>query len=208
MTDAAELPSAREARAACLAARVHAAGTMTITQANAAYGATRSGGEFQPIDLERGQEWLHRLGLIRRRGPSLRPTALLAPIAGAELETAAGGLLMRALAMIGPAWLRAAAGGPQLRPELIPEDPDRSLQAAAVDARREAMLRAAARGFDEQVTTRLRSRGEQLVLEEIRSQLRRAGHDALADQAQRLGGLAQSSGTASPHGVRTARAVA
>lgn len=97
--------------------------------------------------------------------------------------------------MIGPTWLRAAAGGPQLRPELIPEDPDRSLRELfALDARREAMLRAAARAFDEQVTTRLRARGEQLVLDECRSQLRSAGHDALANQAQRLGGLAQELG--------------
>jgi len=116
------LPTRHEVDSACHVAALIPEGRISTRDARDRYISSRDGRRFTVDDLVGGQELLMRVGVV-------------AQVDGSDLVVSAGASILAALgdriAMVAlvalllenepPPWLVGAAGGPQLRAELIPD---------------------------------------------------------------------------------------
>lgn len=169
------LPSTHVARAALhVAAIVDRRGSPT-NDAQESYWHHATGGTFAPTDLNRGQRLLLDAGLLVERDGTLVPSPQLSELLDGSADDALAAVSERAVAVTGPRWLADATGPPEALAKLVP-DP----------ARREELLLALGRRFDETRRRLVGEIGEELVIDAARAELRALGHVSLAREVHRV----------------------
>lgn len=169
------LPTGHAVRAA-----IHVAVTIDergsrVVDAQESYWHKATGGLSAPPDLERGQRLLVDCGLVEERDGILYPHAELKQILDGAADDAVATIYCRALEQCPEevAWSSDHAG-PELE-ELIP-DP----------ARREELLVALARRFDDAHRRLIGAIGEEVVVAALRDELGSLGYAELARSVRRL----------------------
>jgi hypothetical protein len=184
------LPTAHEVRAACWAARLLHPPRTRVVDARDSYRRSPNGGQFREADLFAGEELLIAAGLISRDQDFLEITAELSGLAALDHETASLLVVTSVLERTPPMWLRSAAGGGEVRGELIPEEADAELRQLLGDpARREAMLLTAARRHDAALLAGIGLAGEEHVEQQCRDELGAAAKPELSSQVSRVSAI-------------------
>lgn len=177
------LPSMHIARAALhVAAIVDRHGSPTA-DAQESYWHHATGGTFSPPDLDRGQHLLLELGLLFERKGVLVPTPQLSELLDGSLDDALAAVGERALAVTRPAWLDDASGATEMLSALVPDA-----------ARREELLLALGRRFDDTRRRLVGEIGEELVMHAARAELRALGHVELARDVRHVSLLSDQLG--------------
>lgn len=153
-----------------VAAAMHAAATLdrpgsAVADTRESYWHRAAGGSFAPTDLRMGEQLLLDLGLIIERSERLYPTPTLQALLEETLEDVTAAFAVRAL----KADLEGGAEIPDGLDALIP-DP----------ARREELLAALGRRFDDATRRLYGAIGEELVLAAARTELLDLGYPELA----------------------------
>lgn len=174
------VPTLHELHAASQLARTLATPQIERSAAREAFRSVPGGGLFRARDFETGEEILHSVGLISLEGEVIVRSEGLLPLA----SSAAGApslLLGLVLRHRPPAWLQTAAGGQNLRPELIPDADLAALEeVCGTGPLCAAILLAAARRHDVAELDRLAERGEAFIAECCRGELGDHGAAELA----------------------------
>ena len=178
----AELPSAHIVQAALHVATIVDRGGSPTLDAAESYWHHATGGTFAPVDLDRGQHLLLGLGLLAELNGKLTPTAELAQLLEGSAQDALAALCQRALAFAPPAELEAPDAAAKLA-QLVPEA-----------ARREELLLALARRFDDLQRRVIGEIGEEVVMFEARTELRGMGRFDLARDVRRVSMLSDQLG--------------
>lgn len=174
------VPTLYELRAASQLARTLATPQIERTAAREAFRSVPSGGLFRARDFEMGEEILRSVGLIRLEGEVIVRTERL-PALAASAAGAPSLLLGLVLRHRPPAWLQTAAGGQNLRPELIPDVDLAALEeVCGAGSLRAAILLGAARRHDVAELDRLAESGEAFVADRCRGELGDCGAEELA----------------------------
>lgn len=146
-----------------------------IADAHESYWRHSTGGVFPPADLERGERLLVRCGLVTERNGTLFPTDELLEVLDGIVDDGVALLAVRVLAETLP----AAAGPDPARDEaiatLVP-DP----------ARREELLIALGRRWDDTLRRQIGAAGEEVVVAVARLELQDLGHPELARRVRRV----------------------
>jgi hypothetical protein len=175
------LPSVHVAHAALhVAAIVDARGSRSV-DAEESYWHHATGGAFAPPDLQRGERLLLDAGLLVERDSSLIPTANLEEMLRGSVEDALVILSERALELSWPA--RHDAPDPAVLDELV-SDP----------ARREELLLALGRRFDDARRRVVGDIGEEVVAHAARMELRALDRLELARDVRRVSLLSDQIG--------------
>jgi hypothetical protein len=174
------VPTLHELRAASQLARTLATPQIERSEAREAFRSVPGGGLFRARDFETGEEILRSVGLISLEGEVIVREKGLPPLA-----SSAGGAPALLLGLVlrhrPPAWLQTAAGGQNLRPELIPDADLAALEEVCGDGPlRAAILLGAARRHDVAELDRLAESGEAFVAERCRGELGDYGAAELA----------------------------
>src|SRR4051812_6106621 len=178
------LPSPHIARAALHAAAIVGASGSPTADARESYWHHATGGSFPPPDLRRGERLLVDCGLLIERQGSLMPTRGLEELLAGSVEDALATLCHRALEIARPAPVRGA---------VVLEEPVRDAETSAAIAalvpdpqRREELLLALARRFDDTHRRLIGEIGEDLVADAARAELQQLGHADLARRVRRV----------------------
>lgn len=169
------LPTTHVARAAVHVAAVLDESGSGVVDADESYWHRATGGIYAPPDLRLGQQLLIDLGLVEERDGVLHPTPDLgALIEKADDESAAALTLW----VLEHADWQTSAGRDAVESHLeeLVDDP----------ARREEMLLALGRRFDDTFRRLLGEIGEELVLESARKELSGLGYPELAARVRRI----------------------
>jgi hypothetical protein len=172
---AAGLPTSHAVRAAIhVAATIDARGSRVV-DAHESYWHKATGGLFAPPDLERGQRLLVDCGLVEERGGMLYPRAELQQILAGAAEDAVAAIYGRAveLQQEAIAWPASEAGA-ELE-DLVPDS-----------ARREELLLALARRFDDAQRRLIGAIGEEVVVAALRAELASLGYPELSRSVRHL----------------------
>jgi hypothetical protein len=168
---------------------------MPVADAASAYRSSPDGGRFSEQDLLEGQELLVSAGMVELEGSSLKLSAAVGTLTRMDEDTARVALLARSLVRTPPLWLRAAAGGSEVRYALIPDDSRAELEALLASRRlMDALLRSAARSVHEVRVRGSGARARSVVVRECREQLESSGEPGLAGAVRGVGELAESLG--------------
>jgi len=146
-----------------------------IADAHESYWRHATGGVFPPADLERGERLLVRCGLVMERGGTLYPTDELIEVLDGIVDDGVALLAVRVLAETLP-----TAAGP---------DPanDEAIAALVPDpARREELLIALGRRWDDTLRRQIGAAGEEVVVAAARLELQDLGHPELARRVRRV----------------------
>lgn len=153
----------------------------------ASFGLVTTGGLVRIPHLERAYEGLVDCGLLTVYGQSLEADAKLLALRNLETSQAVELLAALVLGAAPPLWLRGLAEGPDLATEVIPEAEWNALQTIFPDPeRREQMLLALARRFDDSEDLLLGEAGELAVVEFCRERLTALGRADLCAGVTRV----------------------
>jgi Domain of unknown function (DUF3883) len=177
-----ELPSAHIVQAALHVATIVDQGGSPTLDAAESYWHHATGGTFAPADLDRGQHLLLNLGLLVELDGKLTPTGELAQLLEGSAQDACAALCQRALASAPSAELKVPGVAAQLA-QLVPDA-----------ARREELLLALARRFDDLQRQMIGEIGEEIVMFEARAELRGMGRSDLARDVRRVSMLSDQLG--------------
>jgi hypothetical protein len=182
------LPSEHQIGAALWVIGLLSAPRMTIAAARDAYAQSVSGGIFDEEAMLAGEELLIASELVALDGNELVVAADAASVHGLDGITAARVITIRLLERDPPVWLRAAAGGEQVRAELIPDADLAILDGllVAVGIPRDLVLLTAVRRWEERHLAGLALSGVMLVEQLCREELISADQTELADQVMRF----------------------
>lgn len=161
-------------RAALHVAAVLGEGTSQVVVARESYWHRATGGQFSAADLRLGEDALVEAGFVRRDDDHLTLTPLLA-----ELVDADGDDALEALAVALLAARHLPTDDPEATEETVTaliDDPDR----------REEVLLALGRRFDDALLREIGAIGEELVVAAARDELEALGHHILARQVRRV----------------------
>ncbi len=176
------LPSLHVARAALHVAAIVDQTGSAVRDARESYWHHATGGTFAPVDLDRGQRLLVDVGLLVEVDGTLMPVA--------DLEQMLEGTINDALAVLGE---RALAGGLKV----LAEPPCDSSQLAELipdAARREEVLLALGRRFDDARRCTIGEIGEEIVVRDARRELLTMGRQELAREVRRVSLLSDQLG--------------
>jgi len=176
------LPSAHIMQAALHVATIVDRGGSPRLDAAESYWHHATGGTFAPVDLDRGQHLLLSLDLLAELNGKLTPTAELAQLLEGSAQDALAALCQRALAFVPSTELEAPGVAAQLA-QLVPDA-----------ARREELLLALARRFDDRQYRVIGDIGEEIVVFEARAELRDMGRADLARYVRRVSMLSDQLG--------------
>jgi Domain of unknown function (DUF3883) len=176
------LPSIHVARAALHVAAIVDRGGSPALEAEESYWHHATGGTFAPVDLDRGQRLLLSVSLLVELKGTLTPTPQLAQLLEGSASDALAALSQRALAFTRPAELEAPGVAARLA-QLVPDA-----------ARREELLFALARRFDDTQHRVIGEIGEEIVMFAARAELRGMGHSDLARDVRRVSMLSDQLG--------------
>ncbi|MHB8642845.1 MAG: protein NO VEIN domain-containing protein [Gaiellaceae bacterium] len=171
------LPSPHIARAALHAASVLDRSGSRVSDARESYWHRATGGLFPEADLRRGEALLVDCGLVEERDGILTPTDELHELLNGTVDDALEVVTARTLTQAAPAWLAGTT------PDEVPQ----GLQALVTDpTRREELLLALGRRFDDTRQQILGEIGEELVVAEARRELEELGYADLARAVRRV----------------------
>lgn len=161
-------------RAALHVAAVLGEGSSSVVVARESYWHRATGGRFSPTDLRLGEDALVEAGFVLRDDDHLTLTPLLV-----ELVDADGDDAIEALAVALLATRHLPTDDPGATEEIV---------AALIDdpARREELLLALGRRFDDALLREIGAIGEELVVAAARAELHALGHRGLARQVRRV----------------------
>lgn len=168
------VPTRYAVRAALhVAATLDAAGSR-IVDAHESYWHRATGGVFAPADLKLGQTLLADCGLITEQEGVLYPTAELLQLLAGEVDDAVAEIFRRTVESV----------------DVSPKAPDAArdeLDALVSDpARREELLLALGRRFDDAHRRLIGAIGEEIVVSALRSELESLGYPELARAVRHL----------------------
>lgn len=170
------LPSLHVVRAALHAASVLDQRGSRVGDARESYWHRATGGLFPAADLRRGETLLLDCGLVLEREGVLIPTEDLRELLGGTVEDAVECVTARTIEQSVPGWLTDQPGtAPEALESLIP-DP----------RRREELLLALGRRFDDSRQRLVGEIGEELVVAQARLELEEMGHNELARGVRRV----------------------
>lgn len=171
------LPSPHIAHAALQAAAVLDRRGSRISDARESYWHRATGGLFPETDLRRGEALLTDCGLVEKRDGRLIPTAELDELLDGTVDDALVVVTARTLMLAKPKWLADAtvAGAPDVLDALI-ADP----------LKREELLIALGRRFDDARQQLVGGIGEEMVVAEARRELENLGYRDLARAVRRV----------------------
>lgn len=175
------LPSVHVARAALHVARIIDSQGSRVIDAGESYWHHASGGAFAPTDLELGEPMLLDLDLLVERDRYLFPTgALRALLRGTDADAIA------VVAELAAEW----TSGP------VPNPPDADALADLVPdpLRREELLIALGRRFDDSLQRNVGEIGEDVVVDAAREELAALGHTHLVRDVRRVSLLSDQLG--------------
>lgn len=180
------LPTTHVAQAALQVAAILGAQGSHRSAADESYWHHATGGTFPPDDLKRGEMLLIACDLITERDGVLYPSAELGSLLRGSMEDAQAVLADRALLASQPAWIANRQADP---------DPPEELRALVPDPdRREELLLALARTFDDTQQRALGAAGENLVVATARDELAQLGYHDLARAVRRVSLLSDQLG--------------
>ena len=161
-------------------AAIHVAATIDargsrIVDAHESYWHKATGGLFAPPDLDRGQRLLVDCGLVEERDGTLYPRAELQQILAGAAEDAVAAIYSRAVELQQEAAAWSASEADAELTDLIP-DP----------ARREELLLALARRYDDAQRRLIGAIGEEVVVAALRTELASLGYPELARSVRHL----------------------
>lgn len=171
------IPTAHAARAAVHVAAVIDESGSRVVDADESYWRRATGGLYAPPDLRLGQRLLIDVGLVEERDGMLYPTSQLQRLVERADDDSAAALAL---------WAAEQAIDPVLPP------PSEAALLATLDelvddpARREQMLIALGRRFDDAHQRLLGEIGEELVQTAARAELQRLGYPDLAARVRRI----------------------
>lgn len=168
------LPTAHVARAAVHVAAVLDEKGSRVVDADESYWHRATGGIYAPPDLRLGQQLLLDLGLVEERNRVLYPRPELATLIEKADDESAAALTLWVLEHRPATEELGDAVGSRLEELVL--DP----------ARREEMLLALGRRFDDSYRRLLGEIGEEVVLEFARNELTNLGYPQLAAQVRRI----------------------
>lgn len=170
-------PTAHVARAAVHVAAVLDDNGSRVVDADESYWRRATGGLYAPPDLRLGQRLLIDLGLVRQRDDMLYPTPNLRRLVDrADDESAAALALWAAEQAIDPTAPPPSADALAATLDELVDDPER----------REQMLIALGRRFDDSYQRMLGEIGEEIVVAAARSELDTLGYPDLARRVRRI----------------------
>jgi hypothetical protein len=169
------LPTAHAVRAA-----IHVAATLDergsrVVDAHESYWHKATGGIFAPPDLARGQVLLVDCGLVEERDGTLYPRSELQQILAGALDEAIATIYGRAVAQHEAT---AAWSAEEASTELVALIPDA--------ARREELLLALGRRFDDARRRLIGAIGEEIIVAALRAELNGLGYPELARAVRHL----------------------
>ncbi len=180
-------PTSFELHAALIVARLVPDNGCSDSSFRASFSGVSTGGLYREQHLIRGQQILELAGLIIVSDAWCRPTAELQNLLSFPQDLAAELLLQRVLLTHPPLWLFAAISDETVQWENIPDDDARALRQAIDEAdRREALLLALGRKFDQDRFTELGSQGEDHVVDRCRDHLLERGREDLAQEVKKV----------------------
>lgn len=171
------IPTAHVARAAVHVAAVIDESGSRVVDADESYWRRATGGLYAPPDLRLGQRLLIDVGLVRERDGMLYPTPSLQQLVERADDDSAAALAL---------WAAEQAVDPTLPP------PSEAVLSATLEelvddpARREQMLIALGRRFDDAYQRLLGEIGEEIVVAYARAELHGLGYPALAAKVRRI----------------------
>lgn len=153
----------------------------------ASFGLVTTGGLIRVAHLERAYERLVGCGLLTVQDQDLKGDPRLLALRNVEPGQAVELLAALVLGAAPPLWLRSVAEGPELASEMIPEADWNALQVIFPDPeRREQMLLALARRFDDSEDRLLGEAGEVAVVEFLKERLTALGRADLCSGVTRV----------------------
>jgi hypothetical protein len=169
------LPTGHAVRAA-----IHVAATIdergsSVVDAHESYWHKATGGLFAPPDLERGQRLLVDCGLVEERNGTLYPRAELQQILAGAADDAVAAIYCRAVEQGAEDVVWSSDESSAELAQLIP-DP----------ARREELLLALARRFDDAERRLIGAIGEEVVVTALRDELASLGYPELGRSVRHL----------------------
>ena len=172
---AAGLPTGHAIRAAIQVAATLDEGGSRVVDARESYWRKATGGLFAPPDLERGQRLLIDCGLVEERDGSLYPRSELQQILAGAIDDAVAAIYGRAVAYQEETidWPSEEAAAELA--DLIPDV-----------TRREELLRALARRFDDAQRHLVGAIGEEVVVAALRAELNSLGYPELSRAVRHL----------------------
>jgi len=176
------LPTLHIARAALHVAAIIDQTGSRVSEAQESYWHHATGGTFAPADLDRGERLLTGAGLLVECEGTLTPTPELAQLLEGSAADALAALIQRALTFARPAELETPRAAAQLA-QLVPDA-----------ARREELLLALARRFDDTRQRLTGEIGEEVVMDAARAELRAIGRHDLAREVRRVSLLSDQLG--------------
>lgn len=179
---ASQLPSLHVARAALHVAVIVDKGGSRPADARESYWHHATGGTFAPADLVRGERLLLDVGLLLERDGELTPTPQLAQLLEGPAADALAALVHRVLGLSRATEVEAPDVAAWLA-KLVPDV-----------ARREQLLLALGRRFDDTRQRLIGEIGEELVVNAARNELRDMGRPDLANEVRRISLLSDQLG--------------
>lgn len=171
------IPTAHVARAAVHVAAVIDESGSRVVDADESYWRRATGGLYAPPDLRLGQRLLIDVGLVEERDGMLYPTPHLQQLVErADDDSAAALTLWTAEQAVDPALTSPSDAALSATLEELVDDP----------ARREQMLIALGRRFEDAHQRLVGEIGEELVLAAARAELQGLGYPTLAARVRRL----------------------
>lgn len=170
------VPSRHVVNAALHAAAVLDAAGSPVADARMSYWHRATGGVFPDHDLRRGERLLVDIGLVEERDGLLVPKEELRELLTGTADDAVEVMVARAITVEQPAWLaETGVDPPDVLEEIVP-DADR----------REALLLALGRTFDDASRKLLGGLAEEMVCDAAREELFHLGYADLARAVRRV----------------------
>jgi hypothetical protein len=170
------VPSAHIVRAALQAAAVIDAKGSRVTDARESYWRRATGGLFPAADMRRGEALLMDCGLLIDQAGVLIPTGDLRELLDGTVGDAVEVVTARAIEASAPEWLTADDGQPPRAFDALISDP----------LRREQLLLALGRRFDDSHRRLVGEIGEELVVSEARRELDAIAQHELSRRVRRV----------------------
>lgn len=147
-----------------------------VSEAHESYWVHATGGVFPPPDLQAGERLLVASGLVKERDAALFPTRELLDLLSGTIDDAVVAIAAR---------LMTAATARANRPLVL--DADESIVALVPDPqRREELLTALARHWDDSLRREIGAIGEEIVTATARDELASLGHPELSRHVRRV----------------------
>jgi hypothetical protein len=182
------LPRAHQVEAALWVIGLLRTPRIPVADARAAYAASVSGGLYAEDDMLAAEELLMSAGLLSVEDDELVIAPDAMTVHSLDAVNAACAMTVRLLERDPPLWLRAAAGGAEVRAELIPDGDRDALDRMLGDAgfERDPVLRTVVRRWEQQHLAAMTAAGSTLVAQCCRDELASAGEIARASEVRRF----------------------